>query len=353
MAPSMKKYFRSEVTREKGYRLESHPEAIKLNQNELPYDLSADLKEELLGRIKALPFQRYPLPQPLRLQKRLAELLKVVPEQIQFSNGSNVMIQALLVATSLKGKVMILEPTFSVYEIEAKLLGNRVIKAPLNRDFSLPTKKILAAIRKHKPKIIFLSNPNAPTGNLFPREDLLKIIKASPCLVVVDEAYVQFSRQSLISELPNFPNLVVLRTFSKGFGLGGVRVGYLVANPEVSAQVAKILLPYCVSSISEEVAHFVLDHAKHFEGIIAEVLKERDKMLAAMRAMKGIEAFETQSNFILFRSRDAQACFRHLLKRGVLTRDVSNKFHLKHCLRVSVGTPEENRIFLGALADFK
>jgi len=347
------RYFRREVLQEEPYRLASYPEAIKLNQNELPYDLNLDLKRELFERLSALPLQRYPLPQPQSLKERLAEGLELKPSQVLLANGSNVLIQALILATSLRSKVLVLEPTFSVYEIEAKLFGNKVVSVHLqDPDFGFPREKILAQMKKHKPTLVFISNPNAPTGNLFAEEDLLAVLSQAKCLVVVDEAYVQFSRMTLVPQLKKFPNLVILRTFSKGFGLGGARIGYLLAHEAVVENLAKLLLPYCLSSISEETAHFALDHAGHYLPIIAEVLRERERLLEAMRRLPKLRVYDSAANFILFRVKNAKACFEHLLKHGVLVRNVSNHDGLKNCLRVSVGQPPENDAFLAALSSF-
>ncbi|HEX5034957.1 MAG TPA: histidinol-phosphate transaminase, partial [bacterium] len=296
---------------------------------------------------------RYPLPQPMALKRRLAAGLGLKPAQVELANGSNVLIQALILATALKGRVLVLDPTFSVYEIEAKLFGNRVIKAALPEpDFAFPLEKILALIRKRRPNLIFLANPNAPTGTLFPAEALQEVVKRASCLVVVDEAYFQFSGATLLPALKKNPNLVLLRTFSKGFGLGGVRIGYLAAAEKVAENLSKILMPYCLSALSETTAHFVLDHAEHFEGAVAQVLAERDRLLAAMRALPKIQTFDTAANFILFRVRSAKACFAHLLKAGILVRDVSSHGSLKNCLRVSVGLPQENQAFLRALSAY-
>jgi histidinol-phosphate aminotransferase len=353
MAGSRPSYFRPEVIREAAYHLDSYPEAIKLNQNELPWDLPIPLKDELFARLRELPFQRYPLPQPMDLKRRLAQALELKPRQIELSNGSNVMIQALILATALKGKVLILDPTFSVYEIEAKLFGNKVLKVALHEpDFAFPLEKTLNEIRRRRPNLVFLANPNAPTGTLFPAEAILEVVKRAPCLVVVDEAYFQFSKVTLLPALKKNPNLVILRTFSKGFGLGGVRIGYLAAAEKVAENISKILLPYCLSAISETTAHFVLDHAAHFDRAVAQVLAERDRMLLAMRVLPKIQVFDTAANFILFRVKSAKACFAHLLKAGILVRDVSSHGGLKNCLRVSVGRIEENDAFLRALGTY-
>jgi len=354
MSPPLRKLFRPEVLAEKAYHLDSYPELIKLNQNELPYDLPPNLKTELFRRLKEVALHRYPLPQPVRLKKAMAKRLRVDPKQLQFSNGSNVMIQAIISAAAGRGKVLTLDPTFSVYEIEAQLLGNRAIRVPLNReDFSLPLEKFLRTMRKERPRVIFVANPNAPTGNLFDEDALLEIARKAKCLTVFDEAYFQFSGKTLLPRLKKLPHVALLRTFSKGFGLGGVRIGYLIARPDVSEQVQKLLLPYCLSVLSEETALFVLEKQDYFDGIIAATLKERDRLLAGMGTIEGIQVFPSDANFILFRTRDANACFAHLVKNGILVRNVSNKHSLKNCLRVSVGQPKENDVFLSALRKFR
>lgn len=354
MKKNRKKLVRAEILQEQAYALKPFPEAIKLNQNELPYDLPASLKKKWLQRLSRVPLQRYPLCQPWDLQKRLAKKLGVKPEQLQFSNGSNVLIQALILMSAVRGKVMIVEPTFTVYEVQARLLGNRVIQIPLEGDeFGFPLQRILCELKAQKPELLFIPNPNAPTGNLFPTSALLEVIRQAPGLVVVDEAYYQFSKVTLLPYLKRFPHLVLLRTFSKGFGLGGVRVGYSIASPQLSEQIAKVLLPYCLSALAEQTALFVLEHEAHFKRVIAEVLKERGRMIREMKKIKSIRCFESDANFILFKADDAQRCFQYLLKQGVLLRDVSNKFHLKNCLRVSVGRPSENDAFLRAIKSYK
>ncbi len=353
MKPILKNLVRPEVSKRAPYHLAVYPKAIKLNQNEFPYDLPLTLKKKLFRRLAALPFQRYPLTQPERLRRRLAKILRVRPGQIQVCNGSNVMIQALILTTAVGGRVMIMDPTFGVYEIQAGLFGNQVLKVPLDtEDFSFSLKTFLKVMKAKRPQIIFLANPNAPTGNLLPTPDIVEILRQAKCLVVVDEAYYSFSKITLLPYLKKFPNLVILRTFSKGFGLGGVRVGYMVAREEISQQVEKVLLPYCLNILSEETALFALDHQKYFQPILHEVIRERERMFHAMRSMKGVDCFPSAANFLLFRVKDSGKCFRHLLKKGVLVRDVSNRFHLRNCLRVSVGKPKENEAFLRALGSY-
>jgi histidinol-phosphate aminotransferase len=246
------------------------------------------------------------------------------------------------------------EPSFSLYRLSAESLGNRFIGFPLNSsDFNLDFESFLKRLKRERPNLVFIANPNAPTGNLFPREGLLEIIKRSQCLVVLDEAYCQFSKATLLPELKRYPNLILLRTFSKGFGLGGARVGFMVAHEEVVEEVGKILPPYVVSPLNEEVALIALEHRSHFQFLVEEVLKERERVFAAMVQIDHVVSFSSDANFILFRVKDNKRCFKHLLKKGVLVRDVSDQPKLSGCLRVTVGKPRENNAFLRALKSYR
>ncbi|MBL7685600.1 MAG: aminotransferase class I/II-fold pyridoxal phosphate-dependent enzyme, partial [Deltaproteobacteria bacterium] len=173
----MANYIRKDIQDIKAYTLSSYPEAIKLNQNEIPYDIPGELKAKVLEKLIHLPWNRYPLYQPFELRKQLAQSLAVDPEAVLISNGSNVLIQAILLATSLQSKVLTIDPTFSLYELEGKILGNEVVLCPLAEDFSFPEQTFLQKIAQEKPTAIFIANPNAPTANLFSKQSLLKVIE--------------------------------------------------------------------------------------------------------------------------------------------------------------------------------
>ncbi len=353
MAKKIEKLFRPEIVQQSGYHLESYPEAIKLNQNELSGGVPPQFRRELLRRWKKIPLERYPLVQPETLRRALAKKMKLQREQVLVANGSNVLIYTLLQAAALKAKVMGVVPAFGLYEMAAELLGNRFISVELDSvNFSFPKKKFLQVLKKEQPQVVLLANPNAPTGNLFSREDLLAVLRAAKGLVVVDEAYYDFSGKTLLPELKKFPNLVLMRTFSKGFGLGGARVGFLMAKAEVIAQVEKILPPYGVNPLSEVAALFALEQAPYYRQRVREVLRERQRVYKEMKKISGLEVFPSDANYLLFRVSDPQACFQFLLGQGVLIRDMSKGRGLSGCLRVSIGLPKENRVFLKALRSF-
>lgn len=346
----MSSYIRKEVRDLKAYHLSSYPEASKLNQNEMPYDLPGELKAKILEKLVRIPWNRYPFSQPFTFRDKLAQSLSWPAEGVVISNGSNVLIQAILMATSLSGRVLTLDPTFSLYEIEAKALGNTVDLIPLGENYSFPTQAILDSMQENPPTLVFIANPNAPTGNLFAKEQILKVVKEAPCIVVVDEAYYQFAEENLSAELANYPNLVLLRTFSKALGLGGVRIGYAMGAVEIIQEFVKVLLPYCVSSVTEAIGMTVLEHPEICQKKLTEMKIGRARLYQGLSSMEGAKVYPSQTNFLIFQVSDSKKVFDALVQEKILVRDVSHPQSLPNTLRVSVGTPDENEKFLQALA---
>ncbi len=345
----MSSFVRAEVLNQQGYVLKKYPCKVKLNQNEYPLDLPPKLKKQLLKKLSKLAFNRYPEYEPFELKQKLAKKLKLKAEQLLITNGSNVLVQAILLACSVGEKVMVCDPTFSVYELEANLLGNQVIKFALNPEsFDLDVDAFIAQAKKNQPKIIFICNPNAPTGNLLSREKLKTIIESVDALVVIDEAYGEFSQVTVMDWVKRYQNLIVLRTFSKAYGLGGIRLGYLVASENLTSQISKVTLPYCVSSLAQVIGDFLLQHDKMIKKRVKEICAERNKLYQALIKMPSLKIFSSATNFILFQVEAAELVFEKLVKQGVLIRNVSSA-SLKNALRVSIGTPKENKIFLKAM----
>ncbi len=344
----MTNLIRPEVLALKKYKLASYPEAIKLNQNEMPYDIPGDIKAKVLEKLVLIPWNRYPFSQPLSLLNKLAQLYHWSSEGIALVNGSNVLIQAITLVSSLKGRVLTVDPSFSLYELEAKILGNEVDLLPLGENFSFPLQAILEKMEKDPPSLIFLANPNAPTANLFPKEEILQVIQKANCLVVVDEAYCHFADYDLLSELSNYKNLILLRTFSKAYGLGGVRMGFALGDAEIISEISKVLLPYCVSGLNEILVEAVLDHPELLEKRVSAIKINRSWLYQAMTALPNIKVYTSQTNFIVFQVTDAEKTFQDLLNEGILIRNVSTVV-MPNTLRVSVGTQEENEKFVRAL----
>ncbi len=344
----LKNFFRQEVLDLTAYHLEEHT-GVKLNQNESPWDIPVELKTEVVEALIRIPWNRYPLSETRTLQKKMAKYLGVWPDNLVFANGSNVLIQALTFATSIAREILVVDPTFGIYEVEAKLFGNRVIRVPLREDFSIPPDLFLKTLKKEKPGLVFIPNPNAPTGNLFDRDLLIKIISTADCLVVIDEAYCQFSGVTLLDDLKEHDNLVILRTFSKAFALGGLRLGWMIAEPEICHQIQKCLLPFRLGKLTFATAMAVLESPEYMEEYVKVVCKERDRLYQEMKKIKRIKVYPSQANFLLFEVEKGEAVFRKLLSEKVILRQVNDGRRLVNALRVSVGAPEENDVFLNAL----
>ncbi len=261
------------------------------------------------------------------------------------------MIQIIALALRDEGRTLLApEPTFVMYRLVAEVLGQRFAGVPLKAaDFSLDLPAMLAAIRTHSPAVIFLACPNNPTGNLFARHEIEAILKAAPGLVVIDEAYFPFARETWLHDILQHPNLVVLQTLSK-MGLAGLRVGVLAGAPAWLDEFNKIRLPYNVNTLSQVSAAFILEHAELLEEQAAQIVRDREELTARLRVLPGLTVWDSRANFVLFRVAHAGAVHESLKQRGVLTKCLDGAHPLlKDCLRVSVGTPDENGAFLGAL----
>lgn len=345
---TMTKLFRDEVTSIKGYHLDEQ-KGIKLNQNESPWDIPVHLKAAVVEELLKTPWNRYPLGDHTRLKKKGAKHLKVWPDNLVFANGSNVLIQAIMIAAGIGRKVLVFDPTFSLYELQAEILGARVIRVPLEEDFSIPIDKTLKTIKTEQPSVIFIANPNAPTGNLFNPEALKKIIETSPGLVVVDEAYYPFSGVTVIDGIKQSEHLVILRTFSKAFSAAGLRFGTLVADPEVAREVQKCLLPFCMNRFTFAAASVIFDQADYVDEFCKKIVAERKRVYEEMKKISRITVYPSDSNYILFESPRPEDLFRRLIDSEVVIRQITDRRRFQFGLRVTIGSPDENDTFLAAL----
>ncbi len=331
------------------YRFTPHPEPIKLDQNESPDDVPRAVKERVFRHMAEVSWNRYPDLTPTVLEGRLAVRHSWDPAGVVVANGSNTLIQALTMVSGLGRAVVTVAPTFAVYASQARLLDADLVEVPLCDDFGLPSAGLRAAVAD-RPGVLFLANPAAPTGNLFSEtqvEDLF--LAAGPeMLVVIDEAYAEFAGASLMGLARRHPNAVILRTFSKALGLAGARVGFALAHPEVAQEVRKALLPFSVSPWQEAVAMALLDEPELVAARVEHVLKERDRITAALAKLPGLEPFPSRANFVLFKAADPPRLYQRLLQAGVVIRRQDHLPGAARCLRVSVGTAAENDAFLAA-----
>ncbi len=353
---------RAEVRGLTAYHVEAPDPATiraKLDANESPFALGDHVRTELAAEMaKALAdveLHRYPDPQARELRRQLAAELGVSVEQVLATNGSDEGIQILLQAVAGPGAaVAIPVPSFAMYELGARVLGLRVVAVPLDPAYDLDMARLRAALRKEQPRLLFLAWPNNPTGRLYDRDAVETIVRACggedcEALVVVDEAYVHYSGQSLLDRLGRYPHLIVLRTLSK-VGLAGIRLGMVIAHPTLLAELNKVRLPYNVNALSQAAARVVLRHPEVVRRHAATVVGERERVLQALRRLPGLTVFPSGANFFLMRAGlPGETVWRALLARKVLVRNFSRAPHLGECLRVTIGTPEENDLFLQAL----
>ncbi len=320
------------------------PCRAKLDANESPYCPvpieSIFLKKDILSSLN-----RYPDPEGKELKKAISQDLKISPENILLGNGSDEIINYLI--TTFGGPVLSPFPSFVMYAIATQTLGQAHIPIPLDNEFDLDIDKILTSIKKEKPKLIFLSSPNNPTGNCFSAEKILKIIEASKNIVIVDEAYQPFSsKKGFLPLLKDYRNLAILRTLSK-IGLAAIRTGFLIGHKDLIKEVNKARLPYNLGSLSQVIAIDGIKNKKIINAHIKLILKERKRLFNELSNIKGIEPFPSESNFILFKVPYADSVYQKLIELDVLVRYMGNT--IKNTLRVTVGTPEENDIFIDSM----
>jgi histidinol-phosphate aminotransferase len=342
---------RPEVLAMPGYHVPDASGLLKLDAMENPYRLPAALRQALGERLGAVALNRYPVPSYARLKALVRERLGVPASAgLLLGNGSDELITMMSVATARPGAAVVAPtPSFVMYDLSTRLAGSAFVPVPLAADFSLDLAAMLAAIERHAPAIVWLAYPNNPTGNCFERAAIERVLAAAPGLVVLDEAYQPFALDSWMDALADHDNLAVMRTVSK-LGLAGIRLGYLAASPHWIAEFDKVRPPYNVSVLDEAAAEFALEHLDVLEAQAARLRDDRAALLAALAAMPGVTCWPSRANFVLVRVADGPAVAAAMRERGVLIKDVG-RMHplLVDCLRLTVGSPDENATMLAAL----
>ena len=333
------------------YSLHAYEADIKLNQNENPFDFPEDLKEEAFKRFRKRQWSRYPdfVPESLKLQ--LAEFAGWHKDGVLVGNGSNELLQASLMVLIEKGTgVAIPVPTFSVYRLICNVLGAAIVGIPLNPDMSYNVDALIAKSNESGSRVLIINNPNNPTGSAINETGLKRILEEFDGYVLLDEAYYEFYRYSGLGILKDYPRLIITRTFSKAMGMAGLRLGYLMCHPDLATQISKAKLPYNVNQFSLTVAEVALENSDRFRPAIETVLKEKERLGKELGKLPGVKVYPSESNFFLIEVPVAPpTLFDYVYKQGILVRDVSSYFMLSKCLRISVGTPEENNRLLSAL----
>lgn len=338
----------------KAYTLSPDRASVKINQNENPWDLPEAVKRETLRRMSERAWSRYPDFIPSSLHEKLAAFAGWRADGVVAGNGSNELIQATLMVTVGEGKrVLICEPTFALYRQVATILGGEVLSVPLDERLQFDVEALREAIERDEPDVTILCSPNNPTGCRIEHEDLERLLEATGGIVVVDEAYFDFDGQSVAPLLEGHANLAVFRTFSKALALAALRVGYLLAAPELAREVGKAVLPYNLNAFSQTAAEVAVEmYETELAPTVRRITAERERLYEGLRNIGGLAPVRSHANFMVVRSEiEPKQVFRELLARDILVRDVSGYPALTDYFRVSVGTPEENDRLLAALVE--
>lgn len=338
----------------RAYSLSAHRAAVKINQNENPWDVPAGIKNETLRRLEARQWSRYPDFVPVSLHERLAKFSGWQADGIIAGNGSNELIQAFLLATIGPGKrVLISEPTFALYRQITTVLDADIVSVPLTAELGYDLNALQKAVTDLQPAVTILCSPNNPTGCTLNDKDLRALLKSISGLVVVDEAYHEFAEHSVVPLLSEYENLVVLRTFSKAMAMAALRVGYLLAAPELAREISKAVLPYNLNAISQAAAEVAVEmYEAELRPLVRRIINERERVFNELRSVEGITPVRSHANFMVVRSAiDPKDVFIKLYEKDILIRDVSSYPLLRDYFRLSVGTPAENDLLLHALRE--
>jgi histidinol-phosphate aminotransferase len=342
----MKDVIKPAVRALRAYTLSPHRASIKLNQNENPWDAPARIKEEVLRRFAARDWSRYPDFVPTTLHERLAAFAGWKTDGVIAGNGSNELIQAVLMVTMGSGKrVLISEPTFMLYRQVATVLDGEVETVSLTPDLKYDSEALLKTIETGQPDVTIICSPNNPTGCVIDERALRSILAASQGIVVIDEAYHEFAGRSVVPLLNEHENLVVLRTFSKAMAYAALRVGYLLAAPALVREIAKAVLPYNLNVFSQIAAEVAMEnYDRELRPLVRQITAERDRLFRELSQIDGLTPVKSEANFMVVKSvvTDPTRIFADLLKHDILIRDVSGYPMLRDYFRFSVGTPAEN-----------
>jgi histidinol-phosphate aminotransferase len=348
-----KSNFRKSVLELSPYNVSGHPAKVKLNQNESPYDIPSDLKKSIVEEFLRISWNRYPDVFSTALPKKFSEIYGLPEQSFIAANGSNELIYTVGMSIVKEGTdVLIPQPTFYLFEKVARILDGNILRVFANSELGFDENGILEQARRMESGLVIISSPNNPTGKSASREFIIELLRSTKAIVLIDEAYIDFSdHESIIDLTRTNKNLIVLRTFSKAFSLAGLRIGYLTAHPDTAMQVLKVKIPFTVNPLSEFTALKLLENRSLFEERIKLLKAQKAAMTDALKQMSGVDVIDSDANFFLFAPPiPAKKVFEDLLEReSVLIRDVSSYPLLDKFLRVNAGSKEESEYFVKSL----
>ena len=348
----IEQWLRSDIKNIDAYHVPVSKDMIKLDAMESPFGVPEDLKVEFLKCIEQSEVNRYPEADPSPLKGTLRSLMDIPDEfGILLGNGSDELIQLLALACSKDDLIMSFEPSFVMYELVSKYVNLEYFGVQLDSNFDINLNDALLIIEREKPKIIFIAYPNNPTGNCFDYDAIIEIIKSTNSMVILDEAYYAYSDKSFLSEISNFPNLLVLRTISK-IGFAGLRLGLLIGDQETIAQLNKLRLPYNINALTQTSANFLLQDKQRIINNAQIIIEERRRLSHELSVFSKFKVYPSQTNFILVHSEDAYPLHTALKENGILIKGFPKDSKLSDFIRISVSEPVENNILIDAIRNY-
>lgn len=334
------------------YNANQIPHRIKLDANESPFDLPDAVREKLADYFRQKPqINLYPDTDSIELRKSLAEFWDIDIDGIVVGTGSDQLIQVLVsVFVGHGDRVLCPVPSFGMYKLTTTIAGGIPVEYTLGEDYSYNAEKIISLANSEKAKLVFLCTPNNPTGNSIPMVDIIKVVEACrDCVIVIDEAYAEFSGETAISLTSKYENVVVLRTFSKAYGLAGIRCGYSISCRALALELNKIRPPYNISSVSQLIAKLVLEEKSTTDEQIDYIVKQREYLANQLESIEGVTVYPSTANFLLVKVSSSREVNERLIQKGILVRSYGSSPMLEDCLRITVGLEEENETLLKEL----
>ena len=349
----MKFDYRPGLENIKPYSVEEKDWDIKLDTNESPNNLPPLVRERVMNQLEHLAFNRYPEMGMRDLRTQIGASFNMNIQNVQIGNGSSEIIMALCQVFGGPGRSIVFPvPSFSMYAVYAQVTDSQPVAIHLNADYSVPRDKVLQAAEESDAKLIILCNPNNPTGNVMPHEDIEYIVSQAKCPVLVDEAYFEFYGQSAVDLMDKYDNVIIARTFSKAYGLAAARVGYVLANAGIITMLERVLMPYRINSLSLATAEILYQMRDEFMPGLEQIVAERERLAGSLEGIAGVKVYPSETNFILIKTPKSKELSAYLSAKNIGIRDFSAVPGLINCIRFTVGTPIENDDLVKAILAF-
>ncbi|MFZ7134652.1 MAG: histidinol-phosphate transaminase [Eubacteriales bacterium] len=349
----IEKMVREHLLHFKNYSVPNNQYPYILNANENPYNIFEDIQDEVISKVLKYKPNVYPDAMAVGLRNQLAAYGEVQPDQILCGNGSDELISMILTTFVEKDAVVVTHvPTFDMYDIGTRIAQGKCITIQDNEEHQIDAKAIIDAVNKNNAKLLFLCVPNNPTGYAMPKDDILHILACTKeCIVVIDEAYYEFYGISCIDLVDTYPNMIILRTLSKAFGLAGLRIGYALGSKEIIQWLYRVKQPYNLNSISQLLGDIVLQHRDIIHSYTEIIKRERDALHDHLCQIESLKVFQSSGNFLLVQTDDSERLNTHFLDTGILVKYYGDHPLLKNCFRITLGDPRTNQIVLNTIKE--